>query len=354
MGWAWAAVVALALLGTGADAADDRLARVRELGRILGDAGETSPADADAALAELFELADAEIAENLGAGEPFASAAFVQERLDAFSAVWGGASFRVERLAAPGAPGGVTVAVFSVPGSAPRGVVRVYGRDAAGRVSRLAAISHDGVPEIHRWATARDGTPRFVATWLGAASGAGGQPLHVELWRAGGRGGADRIWSSAAAFPDGLWTLGFAVKPDGIAIRSEPRYPGWKPGCPGQTQLVDLYRPEPRRERLVLARRAVVDGWHRDLGASVDRLFAALAGSDARALARLVPDRALAARLPRTLGRDAACDAATGRPPSSVVVAAAADDRGRIVPWSLTWRKSAQGWRLSAAMPVLQ
>ncbi len=349
------AALALVLVSLPVDGGTaDRLSRVGELRPILSGVSEAAPTDVDAAVAELFALADDEIVENLGAGGPFASTGFIQERLDAFMAAWGGAGFRVHGLGPEGKAGSLTLGVFSLPGPAPRGSVRVYGRRGDGRVALLAAITHDGAPELHRWPPTRDGAPQFVATWFGAASGRGGRPLEIELWRRGGRDGVERLWSSPALFPDGLQALGFAVRSDGIAIRYEARYPGWKPGCERQTEQVDLYRPDPRRPGVVLIRRDVVNGWHRELQGSVGRLLDALAAGDARSLAALVPDRALAARLPRTLSREPACDEAPAGTPTTATVAATEERSGRKVPWSLTWRRAAAGWRLGAATPMLQ
>jgi hypothetical protein len=352
---AWAVLVALMSMGAAADGgATDRLSRVEALRGVLATTGETAPADLDAALGALFSLADDEIIENLGAGEPFASTAFIQERLDAFMAAWGGAGFRVHRLGAGGGTGALTVGVFTLPGSAPRGSVRVYGRRRDGDVARLAAITHDGTPELHRWAAARDGAPQLLATWLGAASGSGGRALEIELWRRGGRDGVERRWSSAALFPDGVQALGFVVKGDGVTIRYEAPYTGRKPGCQGQTELVDLYRPDVRREDLVLARRGVVNGWHRELQAAVGRVLLALDAGDAATLRALVPDRALAARLPRALTREPACDEAAPGAPTSATVAVTEERSGRRVPWSLVWRRAPNGWRLTAAIRMLE
>src|SRR5512144_1272031 len=132
---AWAGGIALLLaVGVAEGSAEDRLARFGALGRMLSGAGDApTPADADAVLAEMFALADAEIVDSVKAGEPFASPGFIQERLDAFMSTWGGAGLRVHRLgrAAEGPP--LTVGVFSAPGPAPRGWLRVYGagRDGA-------------------------------------------------------------------------------------------------------------------------------------------------------------------------------------------------------------------------------
>lgn len=343
-------MVVLALLADSASAAD-RLARVRELSRALSDTGETSPSDADAALGELFSLADDEIVENLRAGEPFASPAFIQERLDSFMSTWGGAGFRVHRLG--DGPRALTVGVFSLPGAAPRGSVRVYGR-RGNEIAMLAQTTHDGAPELHRWRAAKDGSPQFAASWLGGASGAGGRTLQIEVWRRGGTDGVERVWSLATLFPRGLAALGFAVKDDGVSVRYEAPYEGRTPGCAGQTELVDLYRPDARGVSLVLARRGVIAAWHRDLQASVGKLLTALSTGDKPALAALVPDRTLAARLPRTLAREPACDEASGANPTSALVAATEARDGRMVPWTLSWRRSGVAWRLTGATRMLQ
>jgi len=357
MRWTFIAGAALVLVAHAAEGVPgDRLTRFAELGRLVSGGAETpTELDAEAALAELFALADDEIVENLTSGEPFASVAFLQERLDAFMATWGGAGFRVQRVGRPGAGAPLTIGLFTVPGPAPRGSVRVYGRRADGAIARLAAIAHEGTPDLHPWPSARDGAPQFAASWLGAGSGLGGRPFDVEIWRRGGREGVERMWSLAAVSPEGVDALGFSIKAGEIAIRHEPRYPGWKPGCPGQTEQTDLYRLDPRRGVPTLAGRHVVNGWHRELQAAVDRLLSALAAGRTAAVADLVPDRALRARLPAALAREPACDQVDGRTPPAVVVVAATEDRGAaMVPWSLTWRRAPKGWRLSAATPVLQ
>lgn len=351
---AWPVVMALVLLGTpAADGAIDRLSRVDELRPILSGTGDAPPADVDAAVAELFALADEEIVENLATGGPFASPDFIQERLEAFMLAWGGASFRVHRLASGRAPTSLTVGVFAVPGPAPSGSVRVYGRRRDGTIARLAVIAHDGMPELHRWPAARDGAPQFVATWFGAASGRGGRPLAVEVWRGGGDG-VERLWTSSTLFPDGLSATAFAVKNGTIAIRYEPEYPGWKPGCDRQTEHVDFYRPDARRPGLVLSRRDVLNGWHRDLQRAVGRLLDALSSGDARAVRALVPDRALATRLPRALAREPACDEAGPDSPTTATVAVTEEAKDAVVPWSLTWRRMRGGWRLVALTRMLQ
>ena len=162
----------------------------------------------------------------------------------------------------------------------------------------------------------------------------------------------ERAWTTSTAFPEGLRVLDFRVNPGQLTVRYEARYPGWKPGCDGQTEHVDVYRREPRRDGLALATRRVVNGWHRELQAAASRLIEALAVGDQGAVVALVPDRGVRARLPRHLALEPACDQRSAD--GAVIVAATQVDGGRMVPWSLAWRRAPGGWRLSAATPVLQ
>jgi hypothetical protein len=131
-----------------------------------------------------------------------------------------------------------------------------------------------------------------------------------------------------------------------MRIRYELRYPGWAPGCEGQAEAEDVYRVSPAAVVTRVARREH-DAWHRDLHAAVSRLMSALAAGDETALAALVTDRALRARLPSTLRPEPTCDARDG---ATVSVAAAADRQ----PWTLTFRRVGPGWRLTGASRVLQ
>src|SRR5262245_9817716 len=99
-----AALLALgAVTVTGSAGAADRLDRFREVVETRAAALEGADPDGLEALRrELWSVVDEEIAENLGSGGPFASAPFLQERLEAFAAAWGGASFRLRPLGGPG------------------------------------------------------------------------------------------------------------------------------------------------------------------------------------------------------------------------------------------------------------
>ena len=360
----WPALCALFALAvcTPVAGAGDRLERFRTLA-----AGDLSVAqldggsEIDRVVSELYALVDEEIVESLETGSPFSSVEFIQERLDGLASAWGGAAFRVLRPpAGPGRPT-LTVAVLSLTGVPGSGSMRVYGPGSGG-VLPLRTATYDGLPEVHAWPAARDGAPQWLMSWTGAAAGRGVRPVRLELWRQRG-GEAARAWSTADLFPDGLWASAVAVRRGEISIRYELRYPGWKPGCDGQTEQEDTYHIA--GDVPGLARRQVVNGWHRDLGTAVDRFFAALGRRDARRLSELVPDARVRSRLPAGLRPEPACEAQSPDAPGIVVVAATDEGRGDTAPsgsfaarppspWSLWWTRAAGGaWRLSAAEPVL-
>jgi hypothetical protein len=223
--------------------------------------------------------------------------------------------------------------------------VRVYGplRDEA---ALLATLYREGRPSVTPLAGVD--APQFFATWEGALSGRGTRPLRIDLVRAHADG-VRVTWSTAALFPDGLYARAWSVQAAEVRVRYELHYPGWTPGCEGQTEQEDVYRTVPAQGTLTRVSRRQHNAWHRDLHAVVTRLFGALADGDAPTLAALVPDAALRARLP-ALEPEPACDAADpGR--ETVSIAATAPDRR---PWSLTFRRAGPRWRLVAAAPVLQ
>jgi hypothetical protein len=188
----------------------------------------------------------------------------------------------------------------------------------------------------------------------------------VDVWRAGAVGIA-RVWSTELAFPDGLraadWRLGVGE----LILRYDLRYPGWKPGCDGQAEQEEVFRQG--ADAVASIRRQTLNAWHRDLSREVTRFFAAMESGDRRALAELVPDAALRARLPGALVAEPVCDmageatkpaasAGSSTVPSTVVVAATEErpDHGSASrsPWSLWWSRQPRGWRLAGAAPVLQ
>ena len=318
----------------------DRLERFRELASsrlALGDLAEPdNPAEA---YRDIYALLDDEIVESLASGGVFASPEFLQDRLDAFGEAWGGAQIRLARL------GRLVVGAFRLTEAGGGNSVRVYGplHDEA---ALLATLYREGRPSVTPLAGA--GEPQFLATWEGAASGRGTRPLRVDLVRAHADG-VRVTWSTATLFPDGLHARAWVVRPGEIRLRYELHYPGWTPGCEGQTEQEDVYRLVPAQGTLTRVSRQQHNGWHRELHAAVTRLFTALAERDEQALATVVPDPALRASLP-ALVSEPACDAADGVRETVSIAATSADRR----PWSLTFRRAGVRWRLTAAAPVMQ
>ena len=318
----------------------DRLERFRELASsrlALGDLAEPdNPAEA---YRDIYALLDDEIVESLASGGVFASPEFLQDRLDAFGEAWGGAQIRLARL------GRLVVGAFWLTEAGGGNSVRVYGplHDEA---ALLATLYREGRPSVTPLAGA--GEPQFLATWEGAASGRGTRPLRVDLVRAHADG-VRVTWSTATLFPDGLHARAWVVRPGEIRLRYELHYPGWTPGCEGQTEQEDVYRLAPAQGTLTRVSRQQHNAWHRELHAAVTRLFTALAERDEQALATVVPDPALRASLP-ALVSEPACDAADGVRETVSIAATSADRR----PWSLTFRRAGVRWRLTAAAPVMQ
>jgi hypothetical protein len=335
-----AATCTLAATRAWTGSAPDRLERFRELAAsrlALGDLAEPdNPAEA---YRDIYALLDDEIVDSLASGGVFASPEFLQDRLDAFGEAWGGAQIRLTRL------GRLFVGAFRLTEAGGGNSVRVYGplRDEA---ALLATLYREGRPSVTPLAGA--GEPQFLATWEGAPFGRGTRPLRVDLVRAHADG-VRVTWSTATLFPDGLYARAWAVRPGEIRLRYELHYPGWTPGCDGQTEQEDVYRLAPAQSTLTRVSRQQHNAWHRDLHAAVARLFAALAEGDEPSLAAVVPDAALRARLP-ALVSEPACDAADGVRETVSIAATSADRR----PWSLTFRRAGVRWRLTAAAPVMQ
>jgi hypothetical protein len=143
----------------------------------------------------------------------------------------------------------------------------------------------------------------------------------------------------------------YTVRGEEIRVRYELHYPGWIPGCEGQTEAEDVFVPA--RESGTIARRPgrQLNTWHRELRAAVAQVFDALAADDQGALARLVADTELRRRLPPALRPEPACDAAdNATSPRTVSIAATAEQ----TPWALTFERAGSRWRLTAARPVLE
>lgn len=329
----------LAVAAPGAAGDVDRLDRFRELAASrLGLVQLIEPESGPESFRDIYAVLDDEVVDNLAAGGPFASLAFLQDRLDAFGEVWGGASLKVVRA------GGVLIGAFMLDERAPANSLRVYGT-LRGEPALLTALYREGRPTLHGGGT--DGAP-LIVTWEGLQSGWGTRPLRIEVLRRDG----DRMrvaWSTAEMFPDGLLARSWSIRGADIRIRYEVRYPGWAPGCDGQTEQEDVYRVTPAA--ITRIGRKPIDAWHRELHATVQRLTSALAARDEPTLTALVPDRGLRGRLPAGLRTEPACDAREGTAGDAVSVAAVAEDQR---PWALTFRRLAAGWRLTGASPVLQ
>lgn len=339
-------LVALALLSSarpaGAVDALDRLDRFRELATsrlgLAQSVDSDTPADA---YREIYALLDDEIVESLASGGPFASLAFMQDRLDTFAEAWGGASLKLLRV------GDLFLGAFTLDERSGANSVRVYG-PLHGEPALLSALYRAGRPTVHALGRAGDGAASVLVAWEGTVSGWGTRPLRVDLLRREG----DRLrvaWSTSEVFPGGLLARAWSIRGGEVRIRYEVRYPGWAPGCEGQTEQEDVYRVGPAG--VTRASRRTIEPWHRELHAAVTRLTAALAAADEPTLAALIPDRGLRGRLPADLRAEPACDARDGAGGEAVSVAAVAEGQR---PWALTFRRGSGGWRLTAAIPVLQ
>jgi hypothetical protein len=318
----------------------DRLERFRDLARSrlatlqLGGSARSGEEER-----EIYALLDEEVVQNLASGGLFASAGFLQERLDGFAEAWGGAAFRALRIG----PHAV-VACFLGEGGA--NSVRVYG-PLGGEMGLLGTVRRDGRPTLHALPSAPRGPAQFLVAWEGASSGRGTRALQLDVVRLRGD---DVIvgWTTADLFPEGLLARDYRVRGTNVTIRYELHYPGWTPGCDGQTEQEDVYGFVPERGTLVRASRRQHNEWHVRLHQFVSRVLSALASGDRSTLAQLVPEPRLRNALPARLDRDIACDALEAGGPVSV--AAVAEER----PWTLTFLRAGTRWRLTAASPMLQ
>jgi hypothetical protein len=338
---------ALLILAVGAFAGPvpDRLERFRTLVSDRLSAAQILEAGAAAeAYREAYALLDEEIVESLGSGGVFASTAFLQDRVDAFSDAWGGAAVRIVRL------GALTVGVFQLGERATANSVRVYGR-LRDETALLSTLAREGRPTLYPLAPAPSGAVQFVVAWEGVQSGTGARPLRLEVARQHTEG-VKVVWSTADLYPDGLVARTYTIRGPELRVRYELRYPGWVPGCEGQTEQEDLYRIAPATGAYARVSQRQFETWHRELHAFAARLFVALEKGDRRAIAGLVPDARVRERLPARLEPEPVCDATTGAKNDNVLVAAS-DAHGS--PWTLTFqREGAARWRLLSASPVIQ
>ena len=63
----------------------------------------------------------------------------------------------------------------------------------------------------------------------------------MELLRRSGDG-VRVAWSTTEIYAEGLLARSWSVRGSDVRIRYEVRYPGWAPGCDGQTEQEDVYR----------------------------------------------------------------------------------------------------------------
>jgi len=291
----------------------------------------------------MYALLDEEIVESLGAGGLYASAGFLQDRLDAFGEAWGAAAVDVLRV------GRLVVGAFQMSDAPGVNSVRVYGR-LGGEAALLTTLFREGRPTVYPWSPAPSGASQFVAAWEGPATGQGIRPLRLDLIRQQGDG-VRVAWSTTDLFPDRLMARAYSVRGEEIRVRYELHYPGWTPGCDGQTEAEDVFRSSHESGALVRKGGRQLNGWHRELRTTVAQLFDALESRDESSLAKLVPDVQIRRRLPATLRPEAACDAADGTAnPQTVSVAATAEH----TPWALIFQRGGARWRLAAAAPVLE
>ncbi|MBI1964477.1 MAG: hypothetical protein HYS37_14000 [Candidatus Rokubacteria bacterium] len=338
------ALLGAAALGGRASAAGppDRLDRFRELAAALQAAAPPDGGTAES-YRELYALLDEEIVESLATGGPFASAGFLQDRLDAFGEVWGAAALGVARA------GRLVVGAFQWTDAPGANTIRVYGRLGA-EPALLATLQREGRPTVYPVAPGPRGAAQFLAAWEGPASGRGTRPLRLELARER-RDGVSVVWRSADAYREPLLVRSYAVGAGELRVRYELRYPGWTPGCEVQAEAEDVWRLAPESGVFARAGGRQYHAWHRELHATAARFFEAVAAGDAAAVAALVPDAELRRRLPRTLRAEPACDAVDDEASPRAVSVAARADRA---PWDLRWERAGARWRLTAAAPVLQ
>jgi hypothetical protein len=345
-------LVGLAVLGVAAVMTErlhaagplDRLDLFRQLALARSANGHGDPDASTDAYREMYALLDEEIVESLGAGGLYASAGFLQDRLDAFGEAWGAAAVDVLGV------GRLVVGAFQMSDAPGVNSVRVYGR-LGSEPALLATLSREGRPTVYPWTAAPTGDAQFVAAWEGAASGRGIRPLRLDLLRQQGDD-VRVVWTTADLFPEGLMAQAYAVRAGEIRLRYELHYPGWTPGCDGQTQAEDVFRASAESGAIVRRTGRQLNAWHRELRAAAAQLFDALAAGDETMLTKLVPDARLRRRLPPALRAESACDAADGAAnPQTVSVAATAG----ATPWALVFQRGgAVRWRLAAARPVLE
>lgn len=321
----------------------DRLDRFRALAASrLSLVEALDPERASEAYREIHGLLDEEIVESLASGGVFAAPAFLQDRLDGFAEVWGGAFLRLTRV------GRFTIGAFQLGDSPSGSSVRVYGT-ADGEPQLLVTFQREGRPTVHVLPAAGQ-RAAFLVVWEGVPTGRGTRTLRLDLIHELGDDAAV-VWSTANLFPEGLTVRDWRIKGGEVRIRYELHYPGWTPGCELQTEQEDILRIASDGSGVARVSRRQHHAWHLALHRAFEGVLAALAAGNRAALAALVADSQVLKALPPRLQREAACDAPDAPEPAAVSVAASAGEGG---PWALTFRRSGGQWRLTSATPVLQ
>lgn len=321
----------------------DRLDLFRELvAARLAPAQQDGTAPNPEVLRGLEELLDEEILENLNSGAPFASEAFIQERLEGFSGEWGWGSFEAMRLTV--APSVFVASVRPLErgeGSSVRFYLPRGGRYTVGHV-----VQRDASPLIREMPPAGGNSAQLLLVWLGARSGQETVPASLELVRLSGETGRT-VWSSRELFPDGLDVFDLSIGAEEVTVRYPGPYAGRKPGCKGQTERIDTFRYDRVKETMVLGTRRQTNGWHQELyEGTVHPLLDALKRGSASRLATLVPSAELRRRLPAGLELLSVCD--ESEPPSSPteVHISVEPSSGQPSPLTLLFKKSQRGWVL--------
>src|SRR4029450_2576655 len=205
----------------------------------------------------MYALLDEEVVESLGAGGPHAAPAFLADRLDAVGEAGGATTVDVLRV------GRFVVGAFQISDVPGANTVRVYGK-LGGEAALLTTLSREGRPTVYPWASGPGGAAQFVTAWEGPSTGQGLRPLRLDLIRQEGDG-VRVVWSTTDLFPDGLSARACLGRGAEIRLRYELRYPGWSPGCEGQTESEDLFRASPETGSLVRKSGRPLHGWHRRL-----------------------------------------------------------------------------------------
>ena len=137
----------------------------------------------DRAIAELYEVVDAEVLDSLRGEEPFSSLVFIRERLDAMMESWGGATLRVLRIPGAGSRPPLTVGLYSLTGVEGSGSLRVYAGTGA-RAAVAASSTHDGLLDARVWPAGPERVARVFAVWSGRPRPTGSARYTRRLWEA--------------------------------------------------------------------------------------------------------------------------------------------------------------------------